>query len=355
MRQHELPTDVAKIGLRVLRGSGRAEPELTAAIMAAGGVSGRSRPLTSEQMARMVADVTQAGDAARGEGVFRRKDLNCLKCHAVSGAGGQVGPDLASIGASAQIDYLVESLLLPNKAVKENYHALVVSTDEGRIYTGVKVRQTDRELILRDAEDREVTLPLESIDQQAAAGSLMPSGLADNLTRAELIDLVRFLSELGKIGPYAVSKDRLVRRWELLKPTDEGLFQLRRTSFLSATTDDPAFTWSAAYSRVAGDLPKSDLLSLNIRNRPTPVAFARCYLDVSTAGKIKLRLNSASGLNMWIDSEPREPAREITLNLPRGKHRVTLAVDLVHRDEPLRLELADIAGSAAQAQIVNGK
>jgi len=32
-----------------------------------------------------------------------------------------------------------------------------------------------------------------------AGGSLMPAGLADNLTRGELVDLVRFLSELGKL------------------------------------------------------------------------------------------------------------------------------------------------------------
>ena len=31
----------------------------------------------------------------------------------------------------------------------------------------------------------------------------MPVGLADTLTRGELVDLVRFLSELGKVGPYA--------------------------------------------------------------------------------------------------------------------------------------------------------
>ena len=47
----------------------------------------------------------------------------------------------------------------------------------------------------------------------------MPVGLVDGLTRAELVDLVRFLSELGKVGPYAVSKQRLVRRWQVLADT----------------------------------------------------------------------------------------------------------------------------------------
>ena len=50
----------------------------------------------------------------------------------------------------------------------------------------------------------------------------MPEGLADPLTRGELVDLVRFLSELGKVGPYSVSKARLVRRWQALEPTNEA-------------------------------------------------------------------------------------------------------------------------------------
>src|SRR5262249_54166250 len=139
------------------------------------------------------------------------------KCHAIAGAGGQVGPDLSSIGASAQIDYLIESILLPNKAIKENYHSLNVALKDGRLIAGIPVRQTEKELVLRDAEDREVTISVKDIELKEQGGSLMPEGLADMLARAELVDLVRFLSELGKVGPYSVSKARLVRRWQVLE------------------------------------------------------------------------------------------------------------------------------------------
>ena len=50
----------------------------------------------------------------------------------------------------------------------------------------------------------------------------MPAGLTDTLTRGELVDLVRFLSELGKIGPYAVGKDRVFRRWQVLRARRRG-------------------------------------------------------------------------------------------------------------------------------------
>ena len=106
------------------------------------------RKLSTDEMKQMVADVLKQGSAARGEAVFRRRDMVCMKCHAIGGSGGQVGPDLSSIGGSAQIDYLIESVLEPNKAVKENYHALLVTTRKGHQFTGIKVAETKTDLIL---------------------------------------------------------------------------------------------------------------------------------------------------------------------------------------------------------------
>ena len=49
----------------------------------------------------------------------------------------------------------------------------------------------------------------------------MPAGLIEGLTRPELIDLVRFLSQLGKIGPFSVGTDRVLRRWQVLEATPD--------------------------------------------------------------------------------------------------------------------------------------
>ena len=216
-----LSADLAKLCIRQVRASGRDEPGLIAALEKAGRLKEGVKKLSDKEMNQLLTDVARTGDPARGEAIYRRKDLNCQKCHAIAGAGGQVGPGLESIGASAQPDYLVDSLLEPGKAVKENYHALVVATSDGKVYTGIKLRQTDSELVLRDAEDREVAIPTSSIEEQKTAGSLMPAGLTEGLTRPELIDLVRFLSQLGKIGPFSVGTDRVLRRWQVLEATPE--------------------------------------------------------------------------------------------------------------------------------------
>src|SRR5207253_1644389 len=149
----KLPPDVARVGVRTVRISGRETPGLVEALNAAGGLTPGARKLSEKELKDLVADVARLGDPARGEKVFRRPDQLCLKCHAIGGAGGQVGPDLSSLGASSQVDYLIDSLLLPSKAIKENYHAVLVTTTRGRQYTGIKVRQTKTALVLRNDQD----------------------------------------------------------------------------------------------------------------------------------------------------------------------------------------------------------
>jgi putative heme-binding domain-containing protein len=355
----KLPADVAKVGVRLVRTSGRDVPPLVEALTKSGGLAAGPRTLSPGEMQQLVADVFKHGDPARGEAVFRRQDQACLKCHAIAGAGGQVGPDLVSIGASAQLDYLIESILLPNKVVKENYHSLVVTTTDGRFFTGILVRQTNAELILRDAEDREVAIPVKSIDEKANGGSLMPEGLADTLTRAELVDLVRFLSELGKVGPYSVGKARLVRRWQVLAGTPENQNYLLRTRLAAAAAGDPALSWVPTYSKVSGALPLDAVPPLTAAHPaggdPQRTGFARCQLDVSTPGKAMIRLNPTRGLNLWVDGIPVDMKEEVVLDLPIGVHTLTFAANPGQRREDLRCELGEVPGSSARVRVVCGK
>ncbi len=348
----ELKADVAKLGIRAIRNSIREEPALTEALSKAGSVKTGAQTLTPEEMARLVADVTQQGDAARGEALFRRQDLGCLRCHAIGGAGAQIGPDLVSIGASAQIDYIVDSLLNPNKQIKEGYHSLVVVNVQGKIFTGIKVTQTDRDLILRNALGEEIPIPLDTIDEQANGGSLMPVGLIDPLTRGELLDVVRFLSELGKVGPYSIGKARIVRRWQTLA-LDPAQTTVLKGKSVEELVQNPQLRWSTVYATVAGLLPLSDLKELTPGS--TPVSLVRADLDVTTPGAIQLQINSIDGLQLWWDGKPVAPAAKVKLDLTPGPHQLTVAIDRGQRQQPLRIELLDVEGSAAQVQILNGK
>jgi putative heme-binding domain-containing protein len=344
----KLPADVARVGVRVVRTSGVEAPELVEALTRAGGLTFGPRTPTTEEIRQLAAEVARRGDPARGEAVFRRKDQLCLKCHAIAGVGGQVGPDLGSIGASAPVDYLIQSLLEPNQSVKENYHAVLIATSRGRFFTGIKVRQTRTEVVLRTAEDREVRIPLKEVEEETPSRSLMPDGLTDTLTRGELVDLVRFLSELGKVGPYSVTPAPVVRRWEALEATPGALQVLERDG--PAARGGPAPTWAPVYSTVAGRLPVGDLPRHRAGKGASPVAVVRCRLDVPASGKVRLRLNSARGVALRLDGAPVEAREATEVSLPPGPHTLTFFLDLGVRQEGLRCAVEDGAGAPAAAR-----
>ncbi|VTT97436.1 membrane-bound dehydrogenase domain protein : Probable L-sorbosone dehydrogenase OS=Planctomyces maris DSM 8797 GN=PM8797T_24331 PE=4 SV=1 [Gemmataceae bacterium] len=351
----KLNADVAKLGLQAVRSSTLTVPELVDALTKAGDLGAVRKPPTPDEVKALVADLDKA-DPARGEIIFRRKELQCLACHAVGGAGGQVGPDFTSIGASAQRDYLVESLLLPNKAVKEGYNAIRVVTLDDKVYLGIKVREVNGQLVLRTPEDKEVTIPVKDIAERADTKSIMPEGLTDSLTKQEFADLARFLSELGKVGgAYAPNKARLVRRWQVIDASGENLNLFRRVRVSAAAEPDAAFAWSPAYSLVSGDLPVAALPKFSVWANTADQSVVRFALDVTTAGPAKLKFNSVNGLSVFVGPSPVEAKPETVLDLKAGVQTVTLVIDRSKRTEDLRVELDDAPGSPARVAVVGGK
>ncbi len=355
LSEKTLPTDVVKLALRAVRSTARDHHALEEALARTGGLGTPAAPPTAEQVSQLVNIVLEQGDPSRGQQVFRREDLACMKCHAIAGSGGRVGPDLSSIGASAQIDYLVESLLVPGKAVKEAYHSLIVETDEGQIMTGIQVRRDDQELVLRDAEDRESVIPVGAIEEESIGGSIMPVGLVDSLTQAELVDLVRFLSMLGKPGEFAVGNQPRVRTWHVLVANKENEHAMRHGSFQTAAKESDVLTWQPAYSLVSGELPIEELPRITSRGDVPVIAVVEFELVVSTPGEIALGFDVPEGLAMWIDGEPVVVEERVSLKLERGRHRVTLVIEVDRRDEALRCRLLSIPESPARAQLVGGK
>ena len=344
-----LPPDAAKLGLRYVHTTGRDDPALTARLREAAGLNAAAEPPTAEEIARLSAEVAEKGDAARGELVFRRSDTGCFQCHAVAGAGGQVGPDLRAIGASSPLDYIIESVLVPGKVIKEGYQTVVVATKGGDVYSGIKVKQGDGRMVVRDAQ-REHVIALDQVRREREGGSLMPTGLADALTRQELVDLLRFMSELGKPGPYGPTATPIVRRWRVLDPAAADAVA-KDPGVLASPGAGASLPWHAAYSLVSGELPRDTFAQPGGTNP----AFARCEIDVTSPGKIGLRVDSPAGLKLWVDGQPVDLAREVEVNLQRGVHALTFQVDPAARGAAgLRVELREVPGSAGTAQPVGG-
>lgn len=346
-----IPGDVAKLAVRAARGAGRDDKALIEALQKAGGLSTTPRKRTPEEVAALLDAVKASGDPARGEAIFRRKELGCVKCHAIAGAGGKVGPSLESIGASAQPDYLLESLLDPAAKVKEGYHSVVVRTTDDRVLTGIQVRKSATELVLRDAEDREITIPAGDIEAAKPGGSLMPAGLTDVLTDREMTDLTRFLTELGKVGgKYAVGTARKVRSWQVLDPSP-GLLKTMSQWSLGTVLGGRNLPWNPTTTLVSGDLPLHEMPKVALQGRPS-TGLARFRIEAGTAGKVRLRVNGIEGLELSVNRDTVPLAGEVTdVELPAGEHVLMFTVDLDRRKAPLRVELEDTPGSPARAQL----
>jgi putative heme-binding domain-containing protein len=350
--------DVAVIALRTIRASGRRSPPLEEGLAKAGGISSEPVRLSPQDMAALAAKVSSEGDPRRGEAIYRRQELACQKCHAIGETGGLVGPNLVSLGTTAQLDYLIEALLDPNAKVKEGYHTVVIVDRDGKQWAGIKLRQTDSAVVLRDAEGQEHAVPLANIDIESPGISLMPAGLTEKLTQQELIDLTAFLGALGRLPEFTVGQRQFARRWQVLEATPAAAHQLRRTSYAQAATDDPAFQWRTAYSTVSGTLPLADLPEVSVRNRVAEgsrgVSFARCELEVLSAGEVRLVVSDAVGLQAWLGEQPLELTAETPLSLSAGRCRLTFCIDRAVRKTPLHVEAVVPDGSPASVRFVGG-
>lgn len=343
--------DSARIGLRVITSLGVQAPALQATLQTAAGEAGKGRLLDGQGLRRLIKQVESHGDAARGEAIYRRSALGCVQCHAIAGAGGRVGPDLATLGASAPLDYLIESILLPSKVIKEGYSTAHVITKDGKALSGIVLRESPRELVLRDPTRDEIVIPSADIEERNAAGSLMPAGLDASLTDAELANLVRFLSELGRPGPFALTHQNIARRWRRLPSIPPALLALEDQALGKALIEEGFVNWTPAYSLVSGHLP----LSEQGDGRGGPQV-ARCLVDVASPGKLLLIVNDAQGLKMWVDGVKMDPQARMTLTLPRGLHTLDFYVAPgAEKDRRLRCELIVPNGSGAEASFVAGR
>ncbi|MEZ6089090.1 MAG: hypothetical protein R3C05_13895 [Pirellulaceae bacterium] len=334
-----LPSDAGRAALRESRAAGTFA-DLEASIRKAGQLDDAGWKMSEEQTKSLTEQVAQAGDPAKGEAIYRRGSLQCIACHAIGPAGGRVGPNFVSLGGSAQVDYLIESLIDPNAKVKENFHSLVVLTVDGTITQGIRESETDESLILRLADTSKKVIPKDTIDQIGEGRSLMAAGLVDGLTRDELVHLVRFLSALGRTPRYTLSTEPIVRSWQVLTHSPEANHVINRTSIDSVAGENPVFVWENFTAKVDGTLPLEELPTFKQLHSSPPMSFVRFDLESPDTQRVDIQLPKTEGLKMWVDGRPTPIWDEKDLQLSKGTHRIVLAIDrdLVSTDFQAKLQ-----------------
>lgn len=145
-----------------------------------------------EILAEHTKDET-GGSAAEGRPLF---DQRCAMCHRFGGIGKDVGPDLTTITSRFKKKDILESILWPSKVISDQYQSEMFELKDGKIVTGVIVRDGATSVLVRTAEnpDKPVAIPKAQIANRGPATvSLMPEGLIETLSRKEIADLLAFM------------------------------------------------------------------------------------------------------------------------------------------------------------------
>lgn len=129
-------------------------------------------------------------DPKKGKQVFAKI---CATCHKIGDVGVDVAPDISDSRVKKPIQYLTD-ILDPNKAVDNNYFSYTIVTTDGKTYSGIIASETSTSVVLKQPENKQVSLLRDDIEFIKADGvSLMPNGLEENLSLEQMADLISFI------------------------------------------------------------------------------------------------------------------------------------------------------------------
>lgn len=145
------------------------------------------------------ADVANAkGDPVSGKALFTK---NCMVCHRYQGEGAILGPDLTGMGVHGKQQLLVH-ILDPSRNVEGNYQAYLVVLTDGQVLSGMLAGESATSIDLIDGQGKRRAILREDIEELTRTGkSFMPDGFEKQLSRAQLSDILEFLTQRSQFMP----------------------------------------------------------------------------------------------------------------------------------------------------------
>ncbi|MEW6302196.1 MAG: PVC-type heme-binding CxxCH protein [Verrucomicrobiota bacterium] len=137
------------------------------------------------------------GDVKLGEQLFTQQ--SCVNCHTVRTDEPQRGPFLGTIATTYKRPELTEAILVPNKSIAQGFVANYFELKDGTEHEGFVTLEAADKVVIRNVVAQEITIPVKDIKvRKKLEKSLMPEGLAANLSVKELASLIDYLEDLAK-------------------------------------------------------------------------------------------------------------------------------------------------------------
>jgi putative heme-binding domain-containing protein len=141
------------------------------------------------------AAVASGGDAGKGNDVYLR--AGCLACHTTAADEPPKGPVLSAAAKIYDRAALTESILKPNAKLAQGFESAWFKTKKGEQVEGFVTREGGDSLDVRNVVGQVVTLEKGDIAERGKHElSMMPEGLMNAFTPAELASLLAYLESL---------------------------------------------------------------------------------------------------------------------------------------------------------------
>ncbi len=154
---------------------------------------------TLEELSAAASKQMQKRDFVNGQKMFAA--TGCYACHRFGNQGGMTGPDLTSAGRRYSPHDLLDQVINPSKVINEQFSAISVVTEDGKVHTGVVVNLSGDHMTLNtDLTDpnKRVDIDRKMIDELVVSKiSPMPADLFARMTKDEILDLIAYLISAG--------------------------------------------------------------------------------------------------------------------------------------------------------------
>ncbi|MFM1878161.1 MAG: hypothetical protein RLZZ241_1027, partial [Bacteroidota bacterium] len=119
----------------------------------------------------------------------------CVRCHAVEGAGGAVGPALDDIALKLSREEILQALIEPSARIAPGYGSVTLNLKDGETISGLLLEENEDRLLLKSVEAEPLAIPKARIANRTNQPSAMPA-MGRIISKRELRDLIEYLSSL---------------------------------------------------------------------------------------------------------------------------------------------------------------
>ena len=153
------------------------------------------------EVKRMTSDdeITLPRDYERAKNMYAA--ALCQACHVMQGEGGNIGPDLSTVGNRFGRNDIIEAVISPSDAISDQYEATLFDLHSGGSVVGRVISQDEEAYTLNqnpyDPSQKMMLNKADVADEKPSPSSIMPAGLLNRLNQDEVIDLIAYLVANG--------------------------------------------------------------------------------------------------------------------------------------------------------------